>query len=49
MIYKNEYILIHVTEIYNLDHGGSSLMVLRLIVVDTENSGVLKDGKVSMS
>jgi hypothetical protein len=49
MVYKNEYILMHVTEIYNLDHGSSSLMVIRLIVVDTEYSSVLKDGEVGMS
>ncbi|KAF4636178.1 hypothetical protein G7Y89_g1900 [Cudoniella acicularis] len=30
----------------SLDRGSSGLTVIRLIIVDTENSGVLRDGKV---
>jgi hypothetical protein len=49
MVCKNEYMPIHVAKIYSLDRGSSGLTVMRLIVVDTENSGVLRDSKVGMS
>lgn len=49
IVCENEYMPIHVTEIYSLDRGSSGLTVIRLIVVNTENSGVLRDSKVGMS
>jgi hypothetical protein len=49
MVCENEYMPIHVAEIHSLDRGSSGPTAMRLIVVDTENSGVLRDGKVGMS
>jgi hypothetical protein len=49
MVCENEYILIDVTEIHSPDRGGSSPTVIRLIIIDTENSGILRDGKVGMN
>jgi hypothetical protein len=40
---------IYVAKIYSLDRNSSGLMAVRLIIVDTEYSGVLRDGKVGMS
>jgi hypothetical protein len=49
MVCKNEYMPIHVTKIYSLDHGSSGLIVIRLIIVNTENSSVLRNSKVGIS
>jgi hypothetical protein len=49
MVCENEYIPIYVTEIYSLDYGGSGPTAIRLIIVETENSSVLRDSKVGMS
>jgi len=49
MVCENEYMPMHVSEIHSLDRGDSGPTAMRLIVVDTEYSGVLRDGKVGMS
>jgi hypothetical protein len=49
MVCKNEYMPMHVAKIYSLDRGSSGLTAIRLIVVDTENSSILRDGKVGIS
>jgi hypothetical protein len=49
MVCENEYMPMDVAEINSLDRGGSGPTAMRLIIVDTENSGILRDGKVGMS
>jgi hypothetical protein len=49
VVYENEYMPMHVTEIHSLDRGSSSLMAVRLIIINTEYSGVLRDSEVGIS
>ena len=49
MVYKNKYMPIYVGKIYSLDYSSSSLAVVRLIIVDTKYSSVLRDSKVGVS
>ena len=39
----------YIAEIYSLDYGSSSLTVIRLIVVNTKYSGILRDSEVGIS
>jgi hypothetical protein len=39
----------YITEIYSLNYSGSSLIIIRLIIINTKNSGILRDSKVGIS
>jgi hypothetical protein len=41
--------LMHIAEIYSLNRSSSSLVAIRLIVVNTKYSGILKGSKVGIS
>jgi hypothetical protein len=49
VVYENEYMPMYITEIYSLDRDSSGLIVVRLIIVNTEYSDVLRDGEVGIS
>jgi hypothetical protein len=49
VVYENEYMPIHVAEIYSLDRSGFGLAAVRLVVVDTEYSSVLRGSEVGIS
>jgi hypothetical protein len=49
VVCENEYMPMHVAKIYSLDRGGFGLAVVRLIVVNTKYSSVLKGSEVGIS
>jgi hypothetical protein len=48
VVCENEYMPIHVTKIYSLNRGSSSLVVVRLIIDSTKYSSVLRGSKVAI-
>jgi hypothetical protein len=49
IVYKNKYMLIHVIKIYSLNYNSFSLTAIKLIIINTKNSNILKDSKVDIS
>lgn len=49
IVYKNEYMLIHVIKIYNLNYSSSNLVIIRLIINNTKYNSVLRGSEVGMS
>jgi hypothetical protein len=49
MVCENEYMPMHVTEIYSLDRDSSGPAAVRLIVSNTKYGGVLRGSEVGIS
>ena len=49
MVYKNKYMPIYIAKIYSFNYSSSGLVVIRLIIDNTEYSSVLKGSKVGIS